>query len=314
MAKTLCKGVRKDGNPCQGLGQSRFDGYCIAHAPAHKAHEWRSRGGKNSSNAARADKRIPERLRGAIEKVTSGMDDVLESKLEPAALSAICRSAKVLIDLYRLADEEMDLIRGEENAVAAAQIAGGLGDPAILEAAASIAAWQNQYRIESLIVQGLASLEREEALDEDEPPALVLTAAGRQRFRYQRLTRYSQKDIDMFREVAMDTNEKGAQLPAVLIDLHEVRTALQEVLTDFAPASAPVLDPLTGQPLNHLPQAVKPATVPVAGPEQSEQIAKNLQDLLQQANDLTRETEALYEKQFGRQFDIRRELPEEESE
>ena len=313
MAKTLCKGVRKDGNPCQGLGQSRFDGYCIAHAPAHKAHEWRSRGGKNSSNAARADKRIPERLRGAIEKVTSGMDDVLESKLEPAALSAICRSAKVLIDLYRLADEEMDLIRGEENAVAAAEIAGGLGDPAILEAAASIAAWQNQYRIESLIDQGLASLEREEAHDEDEPPLLVLTAAGRQRFRYQRLTKYTQEKIDDLRNAAGYTKPGGEQLPTVLVELYQMRTTLEEVLTDFAPGSAPVLDVLSGQTLSQLPAGVKPATVPVAGPEESEQAAKSLQDLLLQANDLTREVEVRYEKQFGRTFDIRDELPEEES-
>ena len=111
MSSTPCKSLKKDGTPCRGNGLDQLDGYCIAHAPADKAWEWRSRGGKASSAAARADKRIPERLRHAIDKVSTGMDQVLEGKLEPAALSAISRAAKVLIELYRLADHEMDLIR-----------------------------------------------------------------------------------------------------------------------------------------------------------------------------------------------------------
>lgn len=69
--------------------------------------------------------------------------------------------------------------------------------------------------------------------------------------------------------------------------------------------SDPVLDPLTGQTLNQLPDGVKAATVPVANPSQSEQAAKRLQDLLVQANELNRKVEALCEKQFGRPFDIR---------
>ena len=313
MEKVLCKSVKIDGTPCQGLGQPRFDGYCIAHAPADKTREWRSRGGKASSTAARADKRIPERLRGAIEKVTKGMEDVIEGEIEPAALSAISRSAKVLIDLYRLADAEMDQIREEESAVAAAQVAGGFGDPAVLDSAAAIAARQNQYRIDSLIDQGLVTLERVDSQDANEPPVPVLTAAGRQRFRYQRLTTYTQENIDDWREVAGYSKPGGEQLPSVLVDLYKMCTILKEVLTDFAPGSASVLDALSGQPLSQLPAGVKPATVPVAGPEESEQVAKSLQDLLLQANELTREVEVRYEKQFGRTFDIRDELPEEES-
>ena len=84
----------------------------------------------------------------------------------------------------------------------------------------------------------------------------------------------------------------------MLVELYQMRTTLEEVLTDFAPGSAPVLDALSGQPLSQLPAGVKPATVPVASPEESEQAAKSLQDLLLQANELTRETEVLYEKQI----------------
>ena len=86
----------------------------IAHAPAGKTHAWRSRGGKNSSTAARSDKRIPERLRAAIEALDQGLLDVQEGNLDPAAYSAMCRGAKAIADLYRLADQEMELIRNEK--------------------------------------------------------------------------------------------------------------------------------------------------------------------------------------------------------
>ncbi len=311
MPKTFCKSLRKDGQPCQGLGQPDLDGYCIAHAAPEKVWEWRSRGGKASSTAARADKRIPERLRGAIEKVNQGMDDLLEGKIEPAALSAISRSARVLIDLYRLADEEMELIRAEETALAVAQVGGGFGDPELLDQADVIAAWQNQYRIDSLILQGLVTLQRDETQDAQESLVPVLTPAGRQRFRYQRLSKYTQSDIDMLKDLAQDTELGGEQLPAVLVDLYKMRTTLEDVLTDFAPDADPVLDPLTGQTLNQLPDGVKPATIPVANPEQSEQAAKRLKDLLLQTKELNREVEALYEDQVGQPFDIRYELPDE---
>ena len=36
MSKTLCRSIKRDGSPCQGQGLERFDGYCIAHAPADR--------------------------------------------------------------------------------------------------------------------------------------------------------------------------------------------------------------------------------------------------------------------------------------
>ena len=77
-------------------------------------------------------------------------------------------------------------------------------------------------------------------------------------------------------------------MPVALYDLYFIRKNLNELLTDCAPASPPVVDALTGQPLSRLPAAVIPATVPIVGPGQAEQAAKNLQDLLQHANKLTR--------------------------
>lgn len=82
-------------------------------------------------------------------------------------------------------------------------------------------------------------------------------------------------------------------LPAALYHLYFIRTSLEETL-------------------NQIPDGVKPATVPVANPDQSEQAAKELEDLLLQANELNGEVELLYEKQFGHSFDIRYELPDED--
>ena len=202
----------------------------------------------------------------------------------------------------------MDLIRDEETAVAAAQIAGGYGDPDLIEKAEAIAVWQNQYMLDALLRQKLVTLEREESQKEDAPPMYVLTTAGRQRFRYQRLTTITQEDIDELRELAGYTDTEGEQLPLVLIDLYKMRTNLEELLNDFAPDSPPVLDPLNGQPLNQLPTGVRPAAVPVAGPDESAQLAKTMQDMLQQVNELYREAGALYEKHNGEPFDIRDEL------
>ena len=93
MSSTPCKSLKRDGTPCRGNGLEQLDGYCIAHAPADKAWEWRSRGGKASSAAARADKRIPDRLSHTIEKLSTGIDQVLEGKLAPAATAAASPAA-----------------------------------------------------------------------------------------------------------------------------------------------------------------------------------------------------------------------------
>ena len=312
MPKTRCKALRKDGEPCQGLGQEQFGGYCIAHAPADIVWEWRSKGGQASSAVARADKRLPDRLRGTVEMLTKGMEELAAGETEPAALSAMSRAARELVNLYRLADEDMELIRAEETAAAVAQVAGGFGDPELLEQAEEIVAWRRQYMLDALIKQGLVTLDREETQNAGDPPAYVLTAAGRQRFRYQRLTAFTQKKIDELRELAEYTDADGEQLPIVLIDLFKMGAKLEELLTDFAPDAPPVLDPLSGQPLNQLPTGVRPASVPVAGPGESARIAKAMQDMILQVNELYAETGALYEKHYGEPFDIRQELGRED--
>ena len=294
MPKTLCKALRKDGQPCQGLGQEQFDGYCIAHGPADKVWEWRSRGGQASSTAARADKRIPDRLRGAIEKVTKGMDDLIAGEIEPAALSAITRAARALIDFHRVADAEMDLIRDEENAAAAAQVAGGIGDPDLLEKADAIAAWQNQRRIESLIVQGLVTMESPQEGTNALPAQPVLTDAGRRRFGLQRLTSYTQADFDDLKDRIFNSSFRADELRAVRGRLARMRNALEEAGRDLVHDPGPVRDPLTGQVLSEPPPGVNVGNLPDADIGENEDASKVLQDQLRQVFDLTRQLEEIY--------------------
>ena len=294
MPRKLCKALRKDGQPCQGLGQAKLDGYCIAHAPADKVWAWRSRGGKASSTAARADKRMPDRLRGTIEKLTKGMDDLIAGEIDPAALSALSRAARVLVSLYRLSDEEMDLIRNEEDAAAVAQVSGGFGDPDLLDKAEAIATRQNQYRIDFLIGQGLVTLESLQTEGENRPAQPVLTDAGRRRFGYQRLTRYIQQDLDDLREAIVVTGLGTDQLPTVRGVLAQMRVAMEEAGRDLENDPGPVLDPLTGKIFNELPAGVKVGNLPAADPGEAENAAEILQDQLRQVMELTRQVEEDY--------------------
>ena len=148
MTKTTCKSAKQDGSPCKGQGLEQFDGYCIAHGLADQTREWRVRGGKASATpatASRADKRIPERLQSIFKELTEGMTAVREGTLTPAAYTSICRRAKIMVDLYRLTDEEMDLIRTEETQTAASEIS----------------AQQNKYRTQVFINQGLATSKKQ---------------------------------------------------------------------------------------------------------------------------------------------------------
>ena len=294
MPKTPCKAFRKDGQPCQGHGQEKFGGYCIAHGPPDIVKEWRSKGGQASSAAARADKRLPDRLRGPIEMLNQGMDDLAAGESKPAVLTALSRAANVLAILYRLANSEMDLIRAEEDAVAAALVAGGFGDQDLLDKAEAIAARQNQYRIEFLIGQGLVTLESLQAEGENRPAQPVLTDAGRRRFGYQRLTGYTQQDLDDLKEAIVVTGFGTEQLPTVRGMLAQMRVAMEEAGRDLENDPGPVLDPLTGQAFDKLPPGVKVGNLPATDPGEAENAAEILQDQLKQVMELTRQVEEDY--------------------
>ncbi|MXY95866.1 MAG: hypothetical protein F4Y42_20695 [Caldilineaceae bacterium SB0664_bin_27] len=257
MPKTLCKSVKLDGSPCLGHGLPQFDGLCIGHAPRDRVLEWRKRGGRNSSTAARSRKSIPEPYESVIQELRQGLSEVREGKITPAQFNAMCNGVRALAQIHRLAVEETELIHSEETEVAAMTIAGAHGDLVILKAAARISAEIDRYRAESLIQQGLAVPEPGTTLSSDAPPALVLTDAGRRRFGLQKLTSYTQDDFDQI-EALFDRPqinlEKWTAADQLLSAMH---TGIEEAIADLERGPAPVRDPLTGEVLTEPPAGVK---------------------------------------------------------
>ena len=242
MTKTTCKSAKQDGSPCKGQGLEQFDGYCIAHGPADQTRQWSERGGKATAapaTAARADKRIPERLQGVIKALTEGMIQVQEGTLSPAAYSSMCKAAKELREYYRLADEEMEQIRAEETQAAASEIA----------------AQQNQDGSQAPVEQVLA--EPEPTDEEDEPAENVLTDQGKRALDYRRHTTYTQKDIDGLRNLVEHTFLTDSKLPEVLGSLTEMRAAIKETLADLQNPAPPLKEILTGEQTG-LPHVAKP--------------------------------------------------------
>ena len=253
MSRKLCKGIRKDGSPCQGHGLDQYDGYCIAHAPADLTHEWRSRGGKNSATAARLDKRIPERLKDMLELLDSGMKQVTDGTLSPARYAAICRGVKLKLDIYRQADKDMDLIRSEEIQAAAAQHVGVRADLDILDAADAINAKQDQYRSEALVDQGFAEVK--EQFNRDDPPEIFLNDTGRRRFGYHSLA-YTQQLLNEVEDELTDYDPYQSDLSEITGLLEDLQEDVEDTLSGLARDDAP-FDPLTGQSITDLPTGVQ---------------------------------------------------------
>ncbi len=258
MSKTPCKGIRKDGSPCQGIGLKKYDGLCIAHGPApDQVHKWRARGGKNSATAARLDKRLPERLKQAIDLVHDSMVRVLEGTISPAACNAACRSAKTLVDLYHRADEEMERIRTEETQAAAAEFTGAPANLDFLAAVDNITAQQDQYRAESLVEQGFA--EYNEPANPDQPQEVVLNDKGQRRFGYHDLD-FTQRSLieveDQLDEYDHDQSDPP-DIPEITEQLETMQENVEETQSRLAGDPAAPFDPLTGQPFTALPARVK---------------------------------------------------------
>ena len=304
MSKILCKSLKKDGSPCQGQGLEQFDGYCIAHAPADKTREWRSRGGTNSATAARLDKRMPERLKDMMDVLDDGMKQVLDGTLSPAAYTAICRGVKVRIDLYRLADEEMEHIRNEESQTAAAEIVGAHGDFDILDAAEAIAAQQDQYRIQSLVDQDLVVCEQKE--NKYQSAEYALTDKGRKAFGYRFSSTWTQKNLDELRDELKNYKYEEYDLDSVREDLENDRSAMEAALADLASNrdAEPPRDPLTGQNLKLPPSGVRTG-LPDSYEPAVELSAETLQDFIRQLNEMCLTVEDL---ENDDSYDMKRQL------
>ena len=253
MSRTLCKSIKKNGSPCQGNGLKQFDSYCIAHGPADKVRQWRSRGGKNSATAARLDKRIPARLKDMMDMLDDGMKRLLDGTLTPAAYTAICRGAKVRIDLYRLADKEMKVIRTEET-----------------QAAARNRRRSRQPRhprrrrchrrpagpVPPRVARPPGSCRTRRIALSGQPSGAVLTLEGRRQLGYNHSVSSFQEEIDELKDSAPEYRYQHSQLPEMLQDVTETGEAVEVAPATIKRQPALPRDSLTGEPFNGLPALV----------------------------------------------------------
>ena len=258
VAKMLCKGTRKDGTPCQGVALEKYDGYCLAHgAPLDQAHEWRSKGGKNSATAVRRDKRMPEHLKEPIDHIVDYMRRLAEVDPTPAGLNALSRAAKTLIELRRFANEEMEIIRAEEIRAEAAARLDVQTDLEVLEVADDIRVMRDRFRRESLVEQGFARFM--EPFRRDDPPEVILNEKGRLRFGFQyiedRQAYLKAVDAEL---TAFLLEESGIpDLPTRSEELKILQKDFENRLTGLAHAAEAPYDPMNGQPFTRLPDKVK---------------------------------------------------------
>ena len=304
MARTPCKGFKKDGTPCQGRGLTQYDGYCIAHGPpADQAHQWRSLGGQNSSTAARLDKRTPERLKTAIDLINDGIAQVAQGTMEPARLNAMSRGVGALIDLLTFGDRDMETIRREETEQAAAQLLGVQGNLDLLESADDVSARQDLYRSQSLVDQGLAELVP--SPDPDQPPQIVLTEEGRRRFGYRRPCQCTQAYIDDWNSLLDFDLYEITAYPDIDEELAGMEAGIEQALASAALQPSPPPDPLTGQPMTELPTGVMVSLeeeyfAPGAGPSK-----ESLEDLHSQFTQLKDRINNIDWSQFSDRLGIR---------
>ena len=220
-----------------------------------------------------------------MDALEDGMKQVLDGTLSPTAYTAICRGAKVRIDLYRLADEEMEHVRAEELETAAAEIVGAHGDPDILEAAEAIAAQQNQYRIQSLVDQDLVVCEQKE--NKYQSAEYALTDKGRKAFGYRFSSTWTQENLDELRSDLKNYEYEEYDLDNLREELESDRIAMEAALADLTRNRdpEPPRDPLTGLCLKLPPAGVQTGLSHSYDPA-VELSTETLQDFIRQLNEM----------------------------
>jgi hypothetical protein len=108
-----CPAIKKDGQPC--AGKPTASGWCVAHDP--QANAWRARGGAARSNANRAAKLLPSRLRPIGEELELAFREVHTGILEARTGQAMAAIASALVRVY-LAGEQEQRLRDIEASIA----------------------------------------------------------------------------------------------------------------------------------------------------------------------------------------------------
>jgi hypothetical protein len=110
MTVGTCRGTTKDGKPCSAQARPG-SAWCPWHDPelVERRVEWSRQGGKNSSNKARARKRLPEgalsigEVNAVMGKV---LTDLIGGEMEPGVATAASNVARTIDVLTRGVDLE----------------------------------------------------------------------------------------------------------------------------------------------------------------------------------------------------------------
>jgi len=108
--RPICTVTRKDGKPCTAFVSK--DGRCVGHQP--DSNRARSKGGTNSSKAARLNRLVPTRLRPVFDKLEKAMDEVHSDNLDPKQANAMASLARAMVAVLTAGELEQR-VRGLED-------------------------------------------------------------------------------------------------------------------------------------------------------------------------------------------------------
>jgi len=110
----LCQATRRDGNPCTAPA-TRDEKWCVGHDPNLEEirQAARAKGGRHTSNAERAAKLLPARLRPLVDKLEEAINQVHAGTLAPAKGTAMAALSNALVRVFQCGELEERLRRLE---------------------------------------------------------------------------------------------------------------------------------------------------------------------------------------------------------
>lgn len=94
--RQLCQATRTDGSPCKAW--AALNGLCVGHQPG--AGEARRQGGLNRSTKARADKKLPLRIRTIVILLEKALWEVHEKQISTQQGSAMASLGGAIVKAY----------------------------------------------------------------------------------------------------------------------------------------------------------------------------------------------------------------------
>jgi hypothetical protein len=103
-----CTAIKKDGTRC--TARAVFNGLCVGHLP--NAKENQAKGGKASSTKARADKKLPVRIRQIVILLEKALVEVYQGRLSARQASAMASLGGAICKAYEqgVLEERLELL------------------------------------------------------------------------------------------------------------------------------------------------------------------------------------------------------------